>query len=142
MNRPFHDFFTFFSCKIAKFESDLLKTNEHITCITKSRNFTDICVMAPTIQTSVKFWNFARWITFKFGSCANFQALFLRVSTDFLSLVQIKSWKNCRTVYWRRFKFPSPLSHECVLRGCTLSMWIINKILHVSERKSLIEINK
>ena len=37
-----------------------------------------------------------RRVTFKFGNFTNFKALFQVVSTDFPSLVHVKSWKNRR----------------------------------------------
>ena len=41
--------------KIAKFESDLLKTKEDINSSSKSRNFTDVCMVAIYLHTNIIF---------------------------------------------------------------------------------------
>ena len=41
--------------KIAKFKSDLLKTKEDINSSSKSRNFTDVCMVAIYLHTNIIF---------------------------------------------------------------------------------------
>ena len=129
-NRPFHGIFNFWhgqvrenpstlkKCleinKTAKFEIDLLKVNEetapqsHKTLQTfvwwghkltpRYRNickFSDLCGVIPSLAKDV--------ITFKFGNnFTNIEVLFSVVSTGFLWLAYIKSWKNHEKVYCQK----------------------------------------
>ena len=92
--------------KITTFECDLSKTNGDTPPQSHKilQKFvwwgTSLCP-PPYIRTSVKFRGFnckRCTITFKFGNCTNFKALFPVVSTDFPWLVLIKSWNNLEKV--------------------------------------------
>ena len=76
--------------KVAKFESDRMKTNKDMAPQSRKN--------APTIQTSVKFRDFEElylrsFLTYhsQLDKFANFKALFLAVSINFRSLVFVKS---------------------------------------------------